>query len=164
MAYSDPDGFQDSFCNADCAKPVYDYINECVNSTEAVYIDFLCSQTPSGTQCVNILRDQSLDTVLDGVCRDATDKQCSRDCQVAVEAFAKSYGCCFFTFSALDTNVTYTNGLYAQCGADNPGLCTGGITNAAINAPEGEVEDATVGTIFRSTLLLILCLACILTM
>ena len=163
-AFSNPAGFQESFCNGDCAKPVYEYINECVNSTDAANIDFLCSQTPSGTQCVNILRDQSLDTVLDGVCRDATDKQCSRSCQVAVEGFAKTYGCCLFTYSALDTNVTYTNGLYAQCGADHPGLCTGGITNAAINAPGNEVEDAAVGTIFSTTLLLTLFLAFVITM
>ena len=164
LAYSNHSAFHDRFCKGNCASPVYEYINECVNSTEAVYIDFLCSQTPSGTQCVNILSDESLDTVLEGVCRDATDKQCSRDCQVSVEGFAKTYGCCLFTYSALDTNVTHANGLYAQCGADNPGLCTGGISNAAINAPEGEVENAAVGTIFRPTLLLISCLAFTITM
>ena len=94
---SNLDGFNDRFCKGNCAKPVFEHINECVNTTNAAYIDFLCSQTPSGTQCVNILSDKTLDIVFDGVCRNATDKQCSQQCHVALEGFAKTYGCCLFT-------------------------------------------------------------------
>ena len=157
---SNLDGFNDRFCKGNCAKPVFEYINECVNTTNAAYIDFLCSQTPSGTQCVNIiLSDKTLDTVFEGVCRNATDKQCSQQCHVALEGFAKTYGCCLFTYYALNTNVTYTNGLYAQCGADNPGLCTGGISNAEINAPGSEVKKGAAYSVFSSIVLLIQCLA-----
>ena len=157
-ASSDPDGFQTKFCKSECAGPVYDYINECVNKTEATILDFLCSTTPAGTNCANIANDTALDTALDGVCKDASNRQCSQGCQSALEGFNKVYGCCLFTSSALDTNVTYTNGLWAQCGADNPGLCTGGITNTAVGAPEGEVESSALATALGSTLLLILSL------
>ena len=66
-------------------------------------------------------------------------------------------------YYALNTNVTYTNGLYAQCGADNPGLCTGGISNAEINAPGSEVKKGAAYSVFSSIVLLIQCLVFTLT-
>ncbi|CAI8023090.1 hypothetical protein GBAR_LOCUS13521 [Geodia barretti] len=155
-ASSDPDGFQTNFCKSDCAEPVYNYINDCVNKTDALYLDFLCSTTPAETNCVHILNDTALVMAFDGVCKDASNRQCSQGCKSALEGFNKAYDCCLFTYSALDTNVSYTNGLWAQCGADNPGLCTGGITNTAVDAPKGEVESSALATALGSTLFLIL--------
>ena len=156
---SDPDRFVTQFCNSNCSKPVYDYMIECVNKTDAVNIDFLCSKSPSGTNCANIVTDTVFNTTVEGVCKDFSDRQCSQECQVAFDGLNKAYGCCLFSFAALEYNVTYTNGVWAQCGADNPGLCTGGITNAAIDAPEGEVEGSALSTTLGFTLLLILSLA-----
>ena len=130
------DEFYRRFCKSDCAKPVYSYI-ECLNSTEATYTDFLCSETSSETHCADLAAHKSFEAVVrDGVCKDATDKQCSQLCQTAFKGFNKVYGCCLFSYIALDTNVTYSNDLWAQCGVDNPGLCDGGISNAPISAPD----------------------------
>ena len=160
-AYSNASRFQTEFCKSECAKPVYSYMSECVNKTDAAYIDFLCSKTSSGTDCLNIISDDQLDTAIEeGVCKDATDKQCSRECQVTIQGFSKVYGCCLFSYSALNTNVTYSNGLFDKCGVDNAGLCTGGITNAAINAPGAPTSEsgaAPVGLV-GSTLLFTLAL------
>ena len=91
----------------------------------------------------------------DGVCKDATDKQCSQLCQTAFKELNKVYGCCLFSYIALDTNVTYSNHLWGQCGVDNPGLCDGGISNAPISTPGSEAKGAALGTVFSSIFLLI---------
>lgn len=153
-AFIDSDDFLENFCDSNCAEPVYDYINECVNKTNAAEIDFICAKAPSGTNCVNLITDVALHATIEGVCADATDKQCSEACQSAIAGFERDYGCCLYSYSALDTNVTFTNGLFAQCGLSNRGLCTGGISNEAINAPG--TETAAGATAIASTLLLML--------
>ena len=150
------DGFKDTFCNSNCAKPAYEYIVECVNQTEGSYIDFLCSESLSGTDCINVLRNETVTGIDEGVCKDTSGKQCSQDCKAALNGFNREYGCCLFTYFALDTNLSYTNGLWAQCGLDNVILCTGGISNAIINAPRGsEPEKSAASATFSSTLILI---------
>ena len=151
-AFIDPGNFLEDFCDSECATPVYAYINECVNKTKAAFIDFLCSESSSGTDCSNILADSELENAIDGVCKDATDKQCSQDCKDEFQGFSKDYGCCLFTYSALDTNVSFSRGLWNQCEGDNAGLCTGGISNAAVKAPGSEVEDAALNTAVSSIL------------
>ena len=157
-ACEDVSGFPDEFCKSDCAKPVYNYVNECGEKADAAAIDFACSKTPAGTNCLNIINDADLDRAIEEECYHASDKQCSRECQLALQGFNKVYGCCLFTYSALATNVSFTNGLWAQCEADNMGLCVGGISNAAIEAPQGEVEDASLKSVISSTFVVALAL------
>ena len=152
--------FPEQFCKSDCAKPVYDFLNVCDNKTNAAYIDFLCSRDKSTeTLCFDIIMDNNFGTFRDVVCKDATDKQCSRECQLALQGFNEIYGCCLFTYSALATNVSFTNGLWAQCEADSVGLCIGGISNAVISAPGTEVDDAALATVISSTMPLVIAVA-----
>ena len=164
IAYSalSDDDFVNKFCKSNCAKPVYDYIVECGNRTDGTYVDFLCSQSSTGTECRTIFRNEALDAVEEGVCKDASDKQCSRQCSVALGGFNKQYSCCFFTYWALETNVSYANALWARCQVQgNPRLCTGGISKSTIDAPGGgSKHDTSAATVtFSSALILIISFA-----
>ena len=155
-ASTEPDKFYSTFCQSNCAKPVYDYINECVNSSHAAYIDFLCSESTTTTKCANILSDERFLIAQYGVCEDLSDKQCSEQCHSRMTMFNAVYGCCLFSYSAITSNVTYSNDVWDECGEDSPGLCTGGISNAPISAPAGDDADSgALGTLFTSVLLLI---------
>ena len=156
VSFYSNDSFKGTFCNSNCAKPAYEYIVECVNQTEGSYIDFFCSESPSATDCINALRNEAITGIDEGVCKNASDKQCSQDCKAALNGFNREYGCCLLTYFALDTNLSYTNGLWAQCGLGNARLCTGGISNAIINAPRGsDPKESAASATFSSTLILI---------
>ena len=157
-AFSDPSEFLTAFCQKQCAKQVFDFVS-CVNKTEATQIDFLCSESSSGTDCALLTTNEAFNSAVEGVCKDATDKQCSLQCQQTIRGVSEAFGCCLYSYTALDTNVTYTNALYAQCGVDNPGLCTGGISNEELNAPGSETESGAVSNTFTAILLLICALA-----
>lgn len=55
LACDDVSRFPDEFCKSDCAKPVYNYVNECGEKADAAVIDFACSKSPAGTNCLNII-------------------------------------------------------------------------------------------------------------
>ena len=149
-AYTDPDDFITTICeDDDCAKTVYEY-TQCVNETEANYIDFLCSKSAQGTVCAEIIAFDS-----NGACANTTVEQCSPLCKTAYQDFQMLYGCCLYTFTALITNVTFSNDIWAQCGIDNPGVCDGGISNSPISVPGSDVESAALAPVFYSTLLII---------
>ena len=147
------------FCDSNCAKPVYAYINECVNKTNAAYIDFLCSENPIGTDCLNIVSDKDLDAAVEGACKDATDKECSSECGLALQELSREYGCCLYTYYSFNTNVELTGRLFDQCGADNQDLCTGGISDAAVQAPGSDVEAAARNTVVSSVIIVVIALA-----
>ena len=144
-AYTDPDDFITTICeDDDCAKTVYEYI-QCVNETEANYIDFFCSKSAQGTVCAKIIGEMGFDS--NGVCADTTVEQCSPLCKTAFQDFQTLHGCCLYTLTALITNVTFSNDIWAQCGIDNPGVCDGGISNSPISVPGSGVESAAYSTL-----------------
>lgn len=154
-AYTDPDDFITTICeDDDCAKTVYEYI-QCANETEATYIDFLCSKSAQGTVCAKLISDMNFESPTKGVCADTTVEQCSPLCKTAIQGFQMLYGCCLYTRTALRTNVTFSNAIWAQCGIDNPGVCDGGISNSPISVPGSDVESAALAPVFYSTLLII---------
>ena len=111
--YVNPD-FISNFCNSVCAMPVYGYFQECDLITRchnAPYVDFLCAKNTADTDCVGILSDTSLFAVFDTTCEATTDKLCTDDCSDALQQPATDWGCCLFTFTALNDNITYTEGI-----------------------------------------------------
>ena len=106
--------------------------------------------------CARLVSDPTFLAAVDGTCKDISDKQCSQLCQTAYQGFDKAYGCCLYTYSALDSNVTYSRALSAQCGVDDPDLCDGGISNAPISAPGSDVESAALATVLYSSIPLLL--------
>ena len=54
---------------------------------------------------------------------------------------------------------TYARAVWERCGADNAELCTGGISNSAINAPGSEVEAAALSNAVSCSVLMLLAIA-----
>ena len=77
-----------------------------------------------------------------------------QQCKSAFQQMNEFYGCCFHN-TAINTIVSFSNALWAQCGADNPGLCAGGITESAVNAPRGDEEGSALASFLTSSTLLL---------
>ena len=144
IGYVNPD-FISNFCNSVCAIPVYDYFRECDLITRrhnAPYVDFLCAKNTADTDCVGILSDTSLFAVFDTTCEATTDKLCTDDCSDALQQPATDWGCCLFTFTALNDNITYTEGIVEQCKLpENIGLCSGAFSGGPVKVPTGFVDS-----------------------
>lgn len=143
FASTDPDRFVSSFCEGQCAKPLYDYFKDCDkvsrNST-APTLDFMCTSNPKGKECVQFISDPSLQQTFDGVCKGIeTSDECPTGCSAALQTISNDYGCCFYTQAALVGNVDVDDILHDKCSVETPGLCKkGGISGNVIDAPGGD--------------------------
>ena len=54
-----------------------------------------------------------------------------------------------YTFFAHESNVTFTNDLWSECGADNPGLCVGALSGERIGVP-GSDASTVVSSVFAT--------------
>jgi hypothetical protein len=155
--YMYPDSFLKNFCESSCAETVYNYVAECGDERSAAYVDFLCSESGAGTDCGKVVTDQKLGEVISGVCDSLTDVNCPADCREALQGLSQEWGCCLYSYSTIQWNVTYSNDVYNECMTRNPGLCIGGVTKEPINAPGSEEieDDAAVTTMISSSVLLI---------
>ena len=79
-----------------------------------------------------------MNSVIEGVCADASDEQCSSQCGDALQRLDDTWGCCLFTFSALISNATFASDLWSECGVDAPDLCEGGLSGERIDVPGGD--------------------------
>ena len=142
--YANPD-FISNFCNSNCAMPVYDYYLKCdmlTRAYDAPFVDFLCAKNSADTDCAGILTDTSLFAVFGTTCEATTDKLCTDDCSDALQQPTTDWGCCLFTFTALNDNITYIEGIVEQCKLpENIGLCTGAFSGGPVKAPAGFVDS-----------------------
>ena len=129
-----PDSFQAKFCKTDCANPLYEYFNECVGGRQAAYLDYLCSESSIGKDCVTLVNDDEIDIAMSNCMHGYySGEQCSSVCQTDLQSLNDEYGCCLLSYFTYETNITYSNSLWAHCGIDNPGLCAGGISEGSNN-------------------------------
>ena len=157
FAYLNPEGYLSDFCKSDCATPVYEYLAQCDVQENAAYIDFFCTEGPNNRDCVNIISDSNLDATFEGVCADVNGEMCSSQCSAAIRRLSNDWGCCLYSFGALENNVTFVDDVYSECGVSSPSLCKGAISGDLIDAPGSEnvIRDGAVSAVVSFTLLAI---------
>ena len=143
LIYSNPDSFLSDFCESDCAKPVYEYFADCNDIGFANFLDLSCTKNSEDTNCVKLYTDNNLITVSQGVCVEVSEEQCSSECSSALQDLSMEWGCCVYTYSIIVTNITFTNGVWSQCGASVPGVCEGALSGERTDVP-GSEGDACV--------------------
>ena len=169
-AYTDPVTFTRNFCNGDCSEAIYKYFVECdkiTSNNNAANVDFLCTNNTNNDPCIGIYTDQTLFNVFEDSCYDTSPTSCSDTCSSALVERFDYWGCCLFTFTALQDNVTFVEAIIEECKleTDTTKLCIGGLSGKPIAAEEGDdIEDAAVSIIISSTVLMMAALIMTLTM
>ena len=138
LLFTNPGRVISEFCDSDCAEPVHEYVAECEDGEFASYIDLACTKDRGGAECGRVYTDANVNSVIEGVCADASDEQCSSQCGDALQRLDDTWGCCLFTFSALISNATFASDLWSECGVDAPDLCEGGLSGERIDVPGGD--------------------------
>ena len=169
-AYTDPVTFTRNVCNGDCSEAIYKYFVECdkiTSNNNAANVDFLCTNNTNNDPCIGIYTDQTLFNVFDDLCYYTSPTYCSDACSSALVSQFDYWGCCLFTFMALQDNVTFVEAIIEQCKleTDTTKLCIGGLSGKPIAAEEGDdIEDAAVSIVISSTVLVMAALIMTLTM
>ena len=122
-------------------------------------MDFLYAKNTAGAECAGLLSNVSLIVTLgttyeattDTVCTDDCSDSCSDTCSIALQKSSGDWGCCVYTFHALNTNATFDDDVYDRCKVESPGLCEGALSGALISAPD--IEDVALTTAVSSAML-----------
>ena len=139
-AFNNPDQFCTSFCNSECGKAVYKYHLQCdriTGTSNAATVDFVCAQNDGGLTCAGVYSDPSVLGIFTPVCQDISGTFCSDACSSVLQEPSRTWGCCLFTLTAFDDNVTYVEGIVEQCKIpkDQAHVCDGGFSGEPIDAP-----------------------------
>ena len=149
LTFSNPDEFLSGFCESECAKPIYEYLSKCYilegdEETAAVELDLFCSEDRGGSDCVRMLFDDKFQRRVDE-CGDLEKAPgCFLECSPFFEELSNDWGCCFYSYSSLESNVTYSDQVWGQCEVSNPGLCRGAISGRTIGTTGSDGVAATV--------------------
>ena len=124
------------------------------------------AKNTAGAECAGLLSNVSLIVTLgttseattDTVCTDNCSDSCSDTCSIALQKSSGDWGCCVYTFHALNTNATFDDDVYDYYYIyiyiyflQSPGLCEGELSGALISAPD--IEDAALTTAVSSAML-----------
>ena len=150
LASSNPDEILSGFCKSECANQLYNYFSKCyiqegAGKTTAAYLDLFCSEDRGGADCVKMLTDSNFQSTFENECATLeTAPVCSPECSRSFVELSDDWGCCFYSFTSLESNVTYSDLVWSQCGARIPGLCQGALSGSTIDAPGSDGVAANV--------------------
>ena len=128
-------------CSEACAKPLYIAFQECYDRNVHVFdigvmFDLICARNAAGERCADVFNNLTFDAC-------ASPSFCSAQCAREMKEVGFESNCCLYTFNVIfHSSKTLIDRLFAACGLDHAGSCTGAFSGEPI-VPAGPPTVST---------------------